>query len=83
MPRGVKGSGTPRTPKKSIDERIADIEKTIEAYKKQISELTAQKKALIEEKELERTSELLKALKETGMSTDQILELIKKNKETQ
>jgi hypothetical protein len=71
MPRGVK---------KNIDDRIAEIDKVIEAHKNKLDDLKAERKALLEARELERTSELLKIIDESGMSTDQLIELVKKSK---
>jgi len=79
LPRGVKGSGTTPRARKTLDEKIADIEKNIDAHKSAIAELTTQKKTLLEEKEREKTGELLKVIGESGMTADQLLELIQKN----
>ena len=77
MPRGVRGSGKP---KKSIDERINDIDKAIAVHKKEIAELTAQKKALLKDKKNENKNELLKVVSESGMTPEQLRELIDKVK---
>ena len=78
MPRGIKGSGIARKSRKPIDERIADIEKTIEEYKAKIADLNNQRKALLDEKERENRDELLKIISNSGMSAQQIQELIDK-----
>ena len=81
MPRGVKGPGkTKKTTKKTIDEKIADIEKSIADHKKAVSLLNAQRRALHKTKKSENKSELLKVVAESGMSADELRELIAKIK---
>ena len=77
MPRGVKGSGKS---KKTIDEKIADIEKAIAANKEAIADLMAQKRALMKAKKNENKNELMKVVAESGISTDELRELIGKIK---
>ena len=79
MPRGVKGSGTPRQIK-SLDERLAEIEATIETLTNQLSEAKAQRKILIAEKEKENATAIIKAMKKSGISTDELLDLIQGSK---
>ena len=77
MPRGVKGSGKS---KKTTDERIAEIEKAIAESKKVTAGLLAQKRALMRTKKSENKSELIKVIAESGVSTDELRELIGKIK---
>ena len=77
MPRGVKGSGKT---KKTIDEKIEIIEQTISDHKKTIADLNAQKRALIKSKKNENKNELIKVVAESGISTDELRELIDKIK---
>jgi len=79
MPRGVKGSGTPRPVKKikPIDERIAEIDSTIEALKKQLADANALRKALIDEQERKTADAILTAMKASGLDTQGVLDLIK------
>ena len=77
MPRGVKGSGKTR---KTTDEKIADIEKAIAANKQATADLMAQKRALVRAKKSENKNELIKVVAESGMSTDELRELIGKIK---
>ena len=80
MPRGVKGSGTPKPAKKikSLDERFAELDLTIETLTKQLSKAKAQRKALIAEKEKAEAHVILNAIKSSGMGTQEILDLIQK-----
>jgi hypothetical protein len=80
MPRGVKGSGTPRKSRKPTDERIADLDKKIEQKKREIADLNDQRNGLLESRELEKTNELLKLISDTGLSTDELLELARNAK---
>ena len=75
MPRGIKGSGTPKI-KKAIDDRIAAIEAEIEGHKAAIEKLAGDRKELIAEKRRETTNELLKVIEQSGMSPEQLLELV-------
>jgi phage shock protein A len=77
MPRGVKGSGKP---KKTIDERIADIDVSIAGLKKDVSDLMAQKRSLQKEKKNENKNELIKVVAESGLTPDELLDLINKAK---
>lgn len=77
MPRGVKGSGEPRAPRKTVNDKIAAIDAKIEKLKQEIAELTAQKKELENIKEQKKTSELLKVMEESGLSADELLEIAK------
>ena len=77
MPRGVKGSGKAR---KTVDERIADIEKTIAGHKKSISTLNAQRRTLMKTRNSENKNELIKVVASSGMSADELRELIGKLK---
>lgn len=77
MPRGVRGSGKT---KKTTDEKIADIEKAIAANKMATADLMAQKRALVRAKKSENKNELIKVVAESGMSTDELRELIGKIK---
>ena len=78
MARGKPGAG-PTTPRvrKTIEVRIADIEKSIEDHKRVIAELSDQRKALLEEQKLEKVNALLKVMEENGMNVDQLMELAK------
>ena len=78
MPRGEKGTGAPRR-RKSIEDKIADLDRSIEAHKNTIAELTNQKKVLIGEREREKTQELLKVMEASGMTADELIELVKVN----
>jgi hypothetical protein len=78
MPRGVKGTGTPRKPKKTIDEKVSDIDVAIEGLKAKIAELNKEKKSLLETRETEKTTELLKVINDSGMSASDLLALVKK-----
>ena len=59
----------PRGPKKSIEEKIVDIDK-------KIAELIEEKKDLMDKKEQESKVELLKIIDKSGLSTEELLELI-------
>ena len=78
MPRGQKGTGAPRR-RKTIDEKIATIDKSIEMHKDAIAGLSNRRKALVGEREQEKNQELLKIMDETGLTADQLIELVKNN----
>jgi septal ring factor EnvC (AmiA/AmiB activator) len=80
MPRGVKGSGTPKKARKSIDQRISELQATIQEKKDSIKSLEDQMKMLYEEKKREQTTEILNVLKDTGMTPEELLELAKSAK---
>ena len=77
MPRGVRGSGKPR---KSVDERIGEIDKAIDVHKKEIAALMVQRKALLKDKKNENKDELIKVVAESKLTPDQLRELINKVK---
>ena len=77
MPRGVKGSGKSR---KTTADKIADIEKAIAEHKKEIANLNAQKRALVKKVDSESKNELIKVVADSGISTDELRELIGKIK---
>ncbi len=80
MPRGVKGSGTPAKPRKTTDQKIKSIDASIAKLKEQIADLNMKRKSLLEVKELEQKSELLKVIDQSGMTTDELLALVKSKK---
>jgi len=79
MPRGVKGSGTPKKIK-PVEERIAEVDLTIEALKKQLADANALRKALIEEQQRKDTQAILDAMKVSGLNTQELLDLIAEGK---
>jgi uncharacterized coiled-coil protein SlyX len=76
MPRGVRGSGK----NKNIDERIADIEAEISAQKKTVAALNAKKRKLLKEKNDESKNALMKIVANSGMTEDDLRNLIDKIK---
>ena len=62
-----------RGARKTFDDRIADIDR-------KIAELTEEKKDLLNQKEQARKDGLLKIIDKSGLTADELLELIEKNK---
>jgi len=79
MPRGVKGSGV-KPPNKSIEDKIAEQDDIIKTCKSKIAEANRQKKALLETKEKQDAVVLLDIMKETGMTAQQLLDIVKGTK---
>ena len=73
MARGVKGSGKTR---KTIDERLADVDGAIAGHKAAIADLMTQRRQLAKLKKNENKNELMKVVAASGISTDELRELI-------
>ena len=72
MARAAKGS--------AIDEKIIEIDREIESYKKAITELAKSKKALLNAKKNEEKEELKRIAAESGLTASELRELIEKHK---
>ena len=74
MPRGV------RSPKKTIDQQIEELDAKIASYQQQIADVKDVKKKLLKEKEEAQIIEIKNILNESGMTADELAELIAKRK---
>ena len=78
MPRGVKGSGTPKTAK-SLDAKIAENDARIESLQSQLDEAKSKRKELQQLKGKSEIEAIHKIIHKSGMSANQLKELIEKN----
>ena len=77
MPRGVRGSSKDL---RTIDEKIIDIDKEIESHKQAITDLSKDRKALLNAKAEEDKEEVRKIAAESGLTAAELRELIDKHK---
>jgi len=77
MPRGVKGSGPPK-PGKSIESKIADIDEVIDNLQTKLADAKARKKEFLQIKEQADLETIQKLIHKSGMTPDELKEMIKK-----
>ena len=75
MPRGVKGSGPPRTGK-SVDARIAENNALIESLQEKLSEAKAKRKELMQIKSKSDLEAIQKIIHKSGLTPEELKELI-------
>ena len=78
MARGVKNPGKDN---KTIEEKVADIIAEIEAHKNAIKDLKDKKKKLLVDAQKEDLEQVKKIAVESGLSADELRELIEKSKD--
>ena len=79
MPRGVKGSGNAK-PTKSLESRIAENDALIESLQTKLTEARAKRKELRRIKEKSDIEAIQKIIHKSGMTPDQLKELISDKK---
>ena len=79
MPRGVKGSGKVKPPK-SLESRIAENDALIESLQTKLTEARAKRKELRRIKEKSEIEAIQKIIHKSGMTPDQLKELISDKK---
>lgn len=67
----------------TLSKRIAKKQKTVDSLKKKLKEAEASLSSLIDEKEALELKELMKVLKEKGLSVSEVKEQIEKSESSQ
>ena len=75
MPRGIKGSGAPKTGK-SIDARIEENNALIASLQEKLSEAKAKRKELQRIKDKEDLANIQKIIHKSGLSPEELKKLI-------
>jgi chromosome segregation ATPase len=77
MPRGIKGSGKNY---KTIEEQIEELDAKITDYKEKVNEAKKQRQQLEETKEKADYGQLLRAIRDSGLSVGDVVELVNEKK---
>ena len=75
MPRGVKGSGTPKTGK-SIETKIAENDALIESLQAKLAEAKAKRKELLQIKSKSDLEAIQKIIHKSGLTPEELKNLI-------